>query len=545
LKTSSYRDSIAIQDLQGRKKQTILRKNKPNLTLQSCRMSGMFAVAAASLWPLQAQAGNLLEFLDSIDLNDYTLALNLYGSESHYEGVDDFAIIYPLLKSFSHATNTEEVLYLRDSHLGLRKFTENGWSYGVIGSFQTLGYGYDSSDSLAGMERRTWTIQGGGSVGKRFGPVNIDLFASTDLLGVYKGQQYELKFSYSFVTPKLQIVPQLEFVHQSEDLVDYYYGVTDAEIAPGRPAYAPGAATTPRLSVDVNWRIHPTWYVYAGTSVDFLPDEITNSPIVDKETSWGAHIGIGYAPDSFVEQYGEEWDDSRSEIEVGVGAFFASVTTQVNLDVDVLPASGNLEDEQALDDRKTLVPVEVIWTFGRRHRLDLSYFELSRSNTTDLSNPVTIQGVTFAAGETVTTRFDTRVIRFGYGYSVFRDDQKDLSLFGGIHVTDIDLDVLGANESVSASTTTTLPVLGARFRANFTEKWSVGANAEVFALDFDKYNGHLIDIAISGQYRLGEHFAIYGGYHFYRMNIKSGDESLTGEFSIDYRGPYVSFRAFL
>ena len=505
----------------------------------------MFALAAASLWPFQALAGDLLEFFDSIDLNDYTLAVDLYRSQSHYEGVDDFTIVYPLLRTFSHATNTENVLFLRDSHLGLRKFTESGWSYGVIGSIQTLGYGYDSSDALEGMARRTWTIQGGGSIGKRIGPVNIDLFASTDLLGVYKGQQYELKFSYSFVSQNIQIVPQMEFVHQSDELIDYYFGVTDSEIAPGRPAYAPGAATTPRLSVDVNWRIHPAWYVYGGTSVDFLPDEITNSPIVDKETVWRTYIGVGYAPDSFVGQYGEEWDDSRSEIEIGVGAFFASVTTKVNLDVDVLPASGNLEDEQALDDREMMVPVDVIWTFGRRHRLDLSYFELSRSNTRDLSVPVTIQGVTFAAGEAVTTSFDTRVIRFGYGYSIFRDNQKDLSLFAGIHVTDVDLDVLGANEFVSASTTTTLPVLGVRFRANFTEKWSVGANAEAFALDFDKYNGHLLDIAISGRYRFSDHFAIDGGYHFYRMNIKSGDESLSGEFSIDYRGPYVSFRAFL
>jgi len=522
-----------------------MRKNAPNLILQSPRLSGMFALAAALLWPFQASAGGLLEFLDSIDLNDYTLALNLYRSESHYVGVDDFTIIYPLFKSFSHATNTEDVLFLRDSHAGLRTFTDNGWSFGVIGSIQTLGYGSDSSDALAGMSRRTWSVQGGGLVGKRIGPVNIDLFASTDLLGVYNGQQYELKFSYSFVSPKLQIVPQLEFVHQSENLVNYYYGVTDTEIAPGRPAYAPGAATTPRLSVDVNWRMHTTWYVYAGASVDFLPDEITNSPIVDKETAWGAHIGVGYAPESFVEKYGEGRDDSRSEIEVGVGAFFASVTSSVNLDVDVLPAPPDLEDEQALDDRETLVPVDIIWRFGRRHRLDLSYFELSRDKTRVLSVPVTVGGVTFAAGETVTTNLDTRVIRFGYGFSFFRDDQKDLSLFGGIHVTEIDLGVLGATESVSAATTMTLPVLGARFTANFSEKWSVGANAEVFALDFDKYNGHLLDFAAFGQYRFGQNFAIVGGYHFYRMNIMSGDESLSGEFRIDYRGPYVSFRAFL
>ena len=39
--------------------------------------------------------------------------------------------------------------------------------------------------------------------------------------------------------------------------------------------------------------------------------------------------------------------------------------------------------------------------------------------------------------------------------------------------------------------------------------------------------------------------AIDGGDQFYRMNRQSGDESLSGEVASDYRGPYVSFRAFL
>ena len=502
----------------------------------------LVALMAAAFWPVAAEADGFREFLDSVDLNDYALSLNLYTSQSHYIGIDNFAIIYPVPNSFTHPSITNSTLVLRDGYLGLRKITAGGWSYGVTGKIQTLGYGSESSVALAGMKRRDWTVQAGAMFGKRLGPASIDLFATTDLTNEHGGYEYDLKFSYVFATEKLQFVPQLAVLYQSDDLVNHYYGVENSEARPGRPAYAPGAAVTPGLGLDVSWKFHPVWYVYAGINVDFLADEIQNSPIVDKETAWRADIGFAYILKSFVATDSDVLSDYPSEFEIGVGAFFANTTSHVHLNTAVLGLSPDLEDVQGLDDREVLIPIDLVWTFGRYHRLDLSYFELNRNATTDLSVPLSVRGVTFAAGESVSSSFDSRVIRFGYGFSFLRDAQKDLSMFGGVHVTDVELNVSGVNDSVRAGTTAVLPVLGARLRANFTEKVSVGANFEIFALDFDKYSGELIDFSVYGQYRISGHTAIVGGYHFYRQDLTSGDEGLNGNFRIDYSGPYVSFR---
>ena len=69
----------------------------------------------AMVCPLDAAAGKLSEYLDALDLNDYSLAGNLYASSSPYAGADNFYIAYPAFSSFEHATVTEHTLYIRDA----------------------------------------------------------------------------------------------------------------------------------------------------------------------------------------------------------------------------------------------------------------------------------------------------------------------------------------------------------------------------------------------------------------------------------------------
>ena len=492
-------------------------------------------------WPFDATAGKLREYLDALDLNEYSLSGNLYASTSPYAGVDNFYIAYPAFSSFEHATVTEHTLYIRDANFGLRNFTPAGWSYGVFGYVQTLGYREDGSAALVGMDPRDWTLQAGAQVGKRFGKLNFDLFASADLFGRHNGYEVDFKIAYPFAGAKVQIVPQLQLGYQSEDLVNYYFGVRASEALPGRPAYSPGAATSVNLSLDATWQFHENWHAFTNLNFNYLPTEITNSPIVDASSTWSVTLGVAYDSRAFVSTRNYLAGERASFVEFGLGLFLASTKSNVDLRGSAA-GGGDLEDSQDLANDDLLIPVDFTWTFGRYHRLDLAYFELKRSAQIDLPTAITLSGVSFVAGERIVTELDTRVIRFGYGFSLLRDEQKDLSLFGGLHVTDIKYSVQGNVELVRARTTAFLPVLGARGLVNFTDKLSVGANAEVFVLDFDKHSGELFDLSISGQYRVNNGFSVGVGYRYYRQDIRSGDESLVGDYRFDYHGPHAFFR---
>lgn len=486
-----------------------------------------------------ADGGRVRAFLDSIDLNDYSLTLTLYGSQSLYAGIDDFKILYPAPSTFDHATVSTDTFFVRDAYGGLRVVTDTGWTFAGVAKVQTLGFGATDSAALAGMARRSWTVEGGMQVGRRLGPIHADLFAVTDLFGVNGGYELQLKLAWPLVFERIQFIPQLQANYQSADLVDYYFGVSDAEAVPGRPAYSPGSAIGYSAEAHFAWRFLPDWYMHFSVALDIVADEISASPIVGRDTAWRANLGIAYDGKKFLRTDEAGSDALDTHLDMSASVFGVSSQTSINLSSAGPTSVTDLESETGLEDGGTTYPIDVMWQFGRFHRIDLRFFELVRRGGSTLANPLMINGVSFSPGETLQTSLSTRILRLGYAFSFFRDAQKDLSVMGGAHVSDIDYFVQGETIPVAASTTAILPVIGARLRVSPTERIDLHANAELFKFDFDEYDGELYDLSIGGSWRLAKRLFVGGGYRWYRQEIRSGDDDLTGEVLIDYRGPFA------
>lgn len=476
-------------------------------------------------------------FLDDIDLNNYALSLNVYASLSLYEGVENSTVLYPLLSSYGHATTTDGMLFVRDGMAGLRSFTGSGWQLGGVVKVQADGYGPDTSETLAGMSRRGWSLAGGGYAGRRLGPVHADLFAVTDLLGESGGSELNLKLAWPLTWPSVQIVPQVEALYQDDDYIDHYFGVRPSEATPQRPAYAPVGATTWSVGADAVWRIGERWFLKGGLSYQFLPDEIADSPVVDIDRAWSATIGLAYGAPDFFEAGAAPAVDLG--LELGIEAFFMNAETVIDLRGSTFPAGLRLENNSSLDERDMAWPVDMRWRFGRYHSFGLRYFELIRDGRIVLEQPRNILGAAFAAGEALETDLTTRVLRVDYGFSLLRDAQKEFTLIAGLHTTDIEYEAVGETTRIEASTTAMLPLLGARLRVNWTDRLAVLADAEIFVLDFDRYSGELLDLSAAIQYRLLDSIYVRAGYRYYRQRLESGDESFSGEARVDYVGPYL------
>jgi len=490
-----------------------------------------------------AYANPVADFLHAIDLNEYAVGAFLYRSQSYYAGVDDFVGIFPLPSTFDQAVFTDFSFYVRDGDFGLRKTLANGWQLGGVAKVQTLGYGTGDSPALDGMSRRDWTIQAGANAGRQFGPIRLDLMAQTDILDVHNGQEYTLKLALPFRWQSWQLVPQFDALYQSADLVNYYFGVTADEARPGRPAYSPGGGTTLSGSVNLSWRIHPKWYLTASAQLDFLPDVITDSPIVSRDRVGRIVLGVAYDAPVFVAAHEENDPLDLSSFGLGLAAFYAQSESNVDLLGSGSSRDVDLESELGLDDSTWVAAFDVVWRLRLHHRLELSVFELSRDATTDLDNPLLVGDEIFAAGEVVTTEFNTRVIRLAYAFSLMQDEQKELAILGGVHVTDVEYRTSSNNQMVDASTTAILPVIGAHLRVNPTESLSGIARIEFFDMDTSQHGGSMTDFSVAGQYQFSDNFAVGAGYLWYRQDINSSDEDFTGDYRFDYRGPTVFLRA--
>ena len=502
-----------------------------------CRL-GILLIALSST--TGADEGRFVDLADSLDLNDFALTGVYNYSQSPYAGADDFQMIYPLLTTFGSSVDSDSTLYLRDRYAGVRYVSDNDWVIGVAGTVQTLGYGSEDSDVFSGMERRNWTLQAGLHVGKRFDRLAFDLFATTDILNEHDGQEYDFLVAWPFDFGTWELVPQLGFTYQTNEFVNHYFGVRTTEVVPGvRDEYLPGSAVTSSARLGYTYRLNESWYLTAAAKVRFLPDEISNSPLVDRDSTWSFNLGIAYDAPAFTAIDDESVRRTGSALEVIVSGFLARSRSNIDLvDAPSLPVP-DLEKQQGLDESELVLPVDVIWQWGRLHRIDFRAFTLSRNVTTGIIDPITIGSTTFGPNEDVSTSLRTRVMRLGYGLSIFRDEQKELSVLGGVYVGDIEYRVRDADESVRASTTPILPVVGIRGRANFSERFSVEANIEAFALDFDKYTGELIDLSLSGRYRISDRYFTGLGFRYYRHNIRAADDPQFVDYEIDYYGPYA------
>lgn len=452
--------------------------------------------------------------------------------------------MFPLPATFDHSLLNDYVFFVRDGDFGLRKVYDNGWRLGGVAKIQTLGFSSNESAVLVGMSRRDWTLQVGGTVGNTFGPLAMDVVAHTDVFGVHGGYEVAFKLATPFQGERWNLVPQVDVLYQSADLVDYYFGVTPAEEIPGvRPAYMPGSAVTPSASLSLAYRLNPRWYITASAALEFLPDEISASPIVDRDQVSRVFVGIAYDAPVFIDMHAEQDAFDLSKLEVVVGAYFVRSETNVDLRASGIAPAAELEADRGLSDGEWTGVFDAIWRLQQYHRLELSYFELNRSDTITPAQDIRVGDTIFVSGDPMRNDFNTRVFRFGYSFSLFHDEQKELWLFGGLHVADVAYQASNSTETVDASMRSVLPALGAGLRVSPTERLSAAIKLELFDMNFGENPGRMSELRISGQYQLSDRWGVGLAYLTYRQDIDSGDANYPGDYQFDYRGPVAYVQA--
>ncbi|ODS64090.1 MAG: hypothetical protein ABS41_03515 [Arenimonas sp. SCN 70-307] len=220
----------------------------------------------------------------------WTLGLIAIERDAPYRQLDEDLLVVPLVRFEG------ERAYLRGLRGGFRLTEGDTFETSVF--LQARGDGYEAADSpfLAGMDDRRFSLDGGVALSWRVPRVGqFELSAATDLLDRSGGQEVDASWTGYVPAGQWRILPTVSLRWQSADLVDYYYGVRDAEALPGRPAYAGDAALLPEISVLATRPLGKRWQLFARVGHTFLPSEITDSPLVDDDRRTSIILGLGYA----------------------------------------------------------------------------------------------------------------------------------------------------------------------------------------------------------------------------------------------------------
>ncbi len=501
-------------------------------------------VTSILLFSEWACASKLLDHIRDFDLNDYAFGVAVSASQNPYLGSSSSAFVYPYLTSLRDSAFTDDWLLVREGSLGAR-WVKGGWELGVLGRIQTLGIGDRETNDLLGVADRNWTIEVGPLIGWRSRYLHISLKTFAEITDRHDGLISELSFSLPKEWSRGYFIPSLEFIHQSSDYSNYYYGVTDSEANQNRPAYTPTAATNLEIKARWGYILTDKWSLTGSFGVERLDSAISDSPIVDRDEIWSVGFGVAYNANLFQPKIYDDSAPSTPKFEFRVGVFQDSISTKVARDQSngVTGFEIDIEDILGVPDSKSTLQIDAAVRFGHYHQLEFGYFEIGRHSAITLANDLNIGDELFAAGTIISTRVDARIYRVGYSYSLIRDAQKELGFMAGVHFTDFELnisaDATGQTERSNAGTP--LPVIGVHGSVFLGEKTTVGVKVQIFRTDFDHYRGSLNYLTFDVKYRVAEAFSIGLGYNYYGMKLTSKSDAVNGYFKIRHHGPTAFF----
>jgi outer membrane protein len=147
--------------------------------------------------------------------------------------------------------------------------------------------GFDESDSniFEGLEKRKSSLDAGISIDYQKNDWKIGLKSMFDVLSNSNG--YEIKSSVGRVMRYGPIFfePSISLSLLDKNHVNYYYGVSTSEINQERVAYSSDSAMNKSLGLSIATPILLGGYTRLNIEYTWYDKNITNSPLVEKETS--------------------------------------------------------------------------------------------------------------------------------------------------------------------------------------------------------------------------------------------------------------------
>lgn len=209
------------------------------------------------------------------------IGAGVIGRSSPYVGSDE-----TVLRAIPAITYNGERLQWLGPNLQYGIAGTGRWRLAASASYRIGVYEEEDSPALAGLGDRDSTLMAG--LGLRYeipGGVNLSLRYEHDVLDRIGGGEATARLSKGFQFGWLRIAPQVTVNWLSDDVANYDFGA---------PNYNVGSTTSYELGFGSFIELTESWRIVLNLSAEFLPDEITDSPIVDDDRVVQGFAAITY-----------------------------------------------------------------------------------------------------------------------------------------------------------------------------------------------------------------------------------------------------------
>ena len=230
----------------------------------------------------------------------------------------------------------------------------------------------------------------------------------------------------------------------------------------------------------------------------------------------------------------------RFTIQIGAYAPQADTTAFLNSSTLARGTSISFEDDLNLTDRKTVPAILGSWRFGEKWRVEAEYFTLHRSGARALARTINWGDNTYTVGTTVNSEFNTDIYRLSVGYSFIKDNQKEFGAVLGLHATDFSATLSAAG--VGARTgdgLAPLPTIGVYGAYAFTPKWLLTGRLDYFSMEYNQYDGSLLNFNVGVDYRFTRNFGVGLAYRHVDYDVTATKGNFNGGMNYKFSGPMI------
>lgn len=225
-----------------------------------------------------------------------------------------------------------------------------------------------------------------------------------------------------------------------------------------------------------------------------------------------------------------------------LGAYLSKVDTTAHLNSSTGGRGTQLsfENDLGFDDSKIMPAFLASVRLGERWKIEFEYLSLSRDSSRAISRTINWGDRTYTIGTVVSSDFDSDIYRLSAGYSFIKDNQKELGVSLGFHVTDFSLGLAATGiGSQRGDALAPLPTIGLYGAYALTPKWLLSGRLDYFSLNYNEYDGSLVNVSAGIDYRFTRNFGIGVAYRHIDYDLTVTKSKFNGGVEYKFNGPMV------
>ncbi len=237
---------------------------------------------------------------------------------------------------------------------------------------------------------------------------------------------------------------------------------------------------------------------------------------------------------------------------VSLGAMRSNNSFEAESDIgDDIGDEIDFDETLHVSDHSTFFNGQLKWKFGstRKWSVAVQYLSNDAKGSTELTEDVEWDGLTFKEGSFVDSGVKMSFVRLFFGYSLVKSDRSDFGIGAGIHTLKMKAFIEGEIKIDEDTTefqrgdvdvSQPLPNIGAWYNFSPGKNWLLHGRVDWIGASIGDYDGHMWNFNAGVNYQAFRHVGFDLSWQYFNLNVNVDSDDWTGGADMTYSGPVLA-----